>query len=80
MVARHSAVVIESDPFGLLIQSLADQDVEVTDLPIVEFVALGWVIEGLFIVEYLLLQVVEMIFVALGGHADACLSVGNGLE
>jgi hypothetical protein len=38
------------------------------------------VVEGLFIVEYFLLEVVEAILVSLGGHARAGLAVGDGLK
>jgi hypothetical protein len=34
----------------------------------------------LLIVEHLLFQVVDMVFIAFGGHARAHLSIGDGLE
>jgi hypothetical protein len=80
VVTRHGAVVVEPYPFGFLIQPFANRDLKVTDLPVVEFIALGWLVEGLFVVEYPLLQVVDVILVALGGHAGTRLSIGDGLE
>ena len=80
VVPRHCTIVIEPNPFGLLIQSSADRDVEVSNLPIVELVAFRWLVESLLVMEYLLLQVVQVVFVAFGSHAGARLSVGDGLE
>jgi hypothetical protein len=80
MIAGDGAIVIEVDPLGLLVQPVADWDLEVSDFPIVELVSGGWLIEGLFIVEYPLLQVVDAIFIPFGGHAGTCLSISDHLK
>jgi hypothetical protein len=54
--------------------------VEVSDLPIIGLVAFRWLVEGLLVMEYLLFQVVEAVFVVFGSHAGARLSIGDGLE
>jgi hypothetical protein len=43
------------DPFCFLIESVANGDVEVTDLPIVENKTLQWLVKGVLVVEDALL-------------------------
>ena len=79
-ITGYCAVFVESDPLSLLVQPIADGDLKVGDFSIVDLISLRWVIEGLFVVEDPLFEVVEPIFVALGGHTRAGLAIGDGLE
>jgi hypothetical protein len=54
--------------------------VEVADLPIVGHEAVGGVIEGIFVVEDMLLQVMDMILIGLLGNGGIDLAICNGLE
>jgi hypothetical protein len=54
--------------------------VEVADLPIVECKTLGWMIEGVFIVEDALLQVVDAILIGLLGNGGVSFAICDGLE
>jgi hypothetical protein len=79
VVPRRGAIVVEVDPLGLLVEPIADWDVEVGDFAIVECVA-GWgLIERVFIVKDTLLQVAEPVFIAFGGDAGTGLLIGDGL-
>jgi len=80
VIPGHHSIVIETDPLGLLIQSTADGDVEVTDLPIVEDVACGWLIEGVLIVQDPLLKGADMVLILFCGDSGVGLSVSDGLE
>jgi hypothetical protein len=79
-VSGHRAIVVESDPFSLLVQPITDGDLKVSDFPVIDLVPLRWVIEGLFIVEDPLFEVMKAILVAFGSHAGTGFSVSDGLE
>jgi hypothetical protein len=79
-VSGDGAIIIKLDPLHLLIESAADGDVEVGYFPIVEDVARGWLIERGLIVEDLLLQTVESVFVPFCGYSGVGLSIGDGLK
>ena len=68
------------DPLCLLVESIASGDGEITDLPIVENEALRWLVKGVLIVEDMLLQVMDVVFVHLGGDGGISFAVSNGLE
>jgi hypothetical protein len=80
VVPRYRTIVVEPNPFGFLVQPSTDWDVEVSDLPIVDLIALRWLIKGLLVMEHPLLQVMEAVFVMLGSHAGTRLLVSDGLE
>ena len=79
-VAGDGAIVIEPDPFCFLIEPTTNGDVEVRDLPIVEDVACGWLIESAFRVEDSLLLTVEPVFVSFCRYSSVSLSIGDGLK
>jgi hypothetical protein len=79
-ITGYCAVVVESDPLGLLVQPIADGDLKVSDFPIVDLVPFGRMIEGLLVMEDPLFEVVEAIFVTFGGHTSTGFSVSDGLE
>jgi hypothetical protein len=79
VVTRYHAIVIKFDPLGFLVEAIAHWDVEVGDLPVVECVAGGGFVEGLLIVEYALLEVVELVFVPFVQYCGSGLSVSDGL-
>jgi hypothetical protein len=54
--------------------------VEVADLPIVEYETFRGMIEGVFIVENALLQVVDVILIGLLGDGGVSLMICDGLE
>jgi hypothetical protein len=58
VVTKYGPIVVESDPLGLLVESVAHWDMEVGDLPIVECVACGRLVKACFIVKYALFEVV----------------------
>jgi hypothetical protein len=68
------------DPLCLLIEPVASGDVEITDLPIVENEAPRWLVKGVLVVEDMLLQVMDVVFVHLGGNGSISFTVSNGLE
>ena len=80
VVARYCAIVIEAYPLGLLVQPVAHRDVEVADLPIVGGIPCWGFIECVFVVEYLLLEVIDAILVVLGHDTSGGFSVSDGLE
>jgi hypothetical protein len=55
-VAGDGAIVVEVNPFHLLVEPTANRNVEIGDLTIIEGVACGWLIEGCLIVKDSLLQ------------------------
>jgi hypothetical protein len=77
---RNGAIVVELDPLCLLVQPIAHWDVEVGDLAVVKHEPFRCMIEGVFVVEHALLQMVEAILVALLGDGGVGLAVHNGLE
>jgi hypothetical protein len=54
--------------------------VEVADLPIVEDVACGWFIEGVLVVQDLLLKGADTVLVPFCGDGSVGLPVSDGLE
>jgi hypothetical protein len=80
VVARHHSIIIKVNPLGLLIEPVAHWDVEVGDLPIVEYEAGRGFVEGSLVMEYALFEVVDAILVSLGGNTGAGLMTSNGLE
>jgi hypothetical protein len=79
-VTRDGAIIIEPDPLHFLIEPTANWDVEVRDLPVIEDVACGWLIECRLVVEDSLFQAVEPIFVPLCRYGGVGLAIGNGLK
>jgi hypothetical protein len=75
-IARGCAVIIEADPLGFLVQPTADGDVKVRYLPVVEYMAHGWLIERRLIVEDLLFQAVEPVFIPLRRYGGVGFMVG----
>jgi hypothetical protein len=80
VVAGDCSVIIETDPFGLLIEPVAHWDVEVGDLAVIDSVASRGLIESSLIVKDTLLEVVEMVFIPFSCDAGTGFVVGNGLE
>jgi hypothetical protein len=78
-VPRDCAIVIKTDPLGSLVQSIADWDVEVGDLPIVESVAFRRSVVGVLIVEDMLLEPLELLFICLGDDGGVGFVIGDGL-
>jgi hypothetical protein len=79
-VAGDSPIVVKVDSLHLLVGSIANRDVEVTDLPIVEDEAFRWVVESFLIVEDALLQAMEPIFIRLSSNGSVSFTVGDSLE
>jgi hypothetical protein len=79
-VARDSAIIIEPNPFGFLIDPAARGDVEATDLPIIEGVACGGLVKGVLVVKDSLFQAMEVIFVLFGRYGSVGFPIGDGLE
>jgi hypothetical protein len=80
VVARDCAIVVEANPLCLLIEPIADRDVEVGNLAIVEDVAGGGCVEGVLVVEDLLLQVMDLVFVPLCCDGGGGFPIGDGLQ
>jgi hypothetical protein len=78
-VPRDHAIVIEANPLCLLIEPITHWDVEIADLPVVEYEAGRRMVEGIFIMEDVLLQVVEAILVGFLGNGSVGFAIGNGL-
>jgi hypothetical protein len=68
------------NPFCLLVELIADQNMEVGDLAVVEHVTVGRSVETVLIVEDMLLEVVDLIFVPLCRNGSGGLPVGNCLQ
>jgi hypothetical protein len=66
--------------FNWNVSAVASRDVEVGDLVIVEDVPHRWLLEGVLIVEDVLLQGVDSVFILFGGDGHFSFLVGNGLE
>jgi hypothetical protein len=67
VVTQDGSVVIKPDPLGLLVKSVAHQDVEVRDLAVVECVT-GWrFVESVLVVKDTLLEAAESVFIPLVG-------------
>jgi hypothetical protein len=79
-IARYCAIVVESDPLGLLVQPIAHWDVEIADLAIVEHVPRWRFIERSLVMEHLLFEAMEAILISLVRDAGASFSVSDGLE
>jgi hypothetical protein len=79
VVTRDGAIIIEPDSLRLLVESIADWDVEVGDFAIVEHVTGGRLVESVLVVEDVLLEVTDSILVALCRNGGGGLSIGNGL-
>jgi hypothetical protein len=80
VIARDHAVVVEVDPLHLLVYPVTHWDVEVADLPLVGHEVFGRMVESVFIMEDMLLQVVDAILIGLLGNSSVSLTVCNGLE
>jgi hypothetical protein len=80
VITRDSSVVIEADPLGLLVKTVTHWDMEVHNFAIVECVASWRLIEGILIVEDVLFEVVESVFIPFVGDSGGCFSVSDGLE
>jgi hypothetical protein len=78
-VPQDSPIVVEAYPLGLLIKPIANRDVEVSNLPVVEGEALRWLIEGPPVVEYTLFKAVESVLIGFGGDGGVGLAIGDGL-
>jgi hypothetical protein len=63
MIAGNRSVVIEMDPLGFLIEPIAHWDVEVSDFTIIEGIASRGFVEPSFVVEDVLFEVMESIFI-----------------
>jgi hypothetical protein len=79
-VPRDSAVIIEFDPFGWAIEAIADRDVEVGHLPVVEDIPSWCLIESVLIVEDVLLKGVDSLLVPFDGDGGVGFMVGDSLE
>ena len=53
---------------------------EITDLSIIEYKALGCVVEGVFVVQDVLFQVVNAILIGLFGNGGVGFVIRDGLE
>jgi hypothetical protein len=62
-----------------LIEPVADRDVEVSDLSMVEGEALRWLIEGPFVVEDVLFKAMELVLIGFSGDGSVNLAIGDGL-
>jgi hypothetical protein len=67
------------DPFCLLVESIADWNVEVGNFAVVERVTGRGLVEGVFVVEDALFEVVNPILIPLYCDGSGGLSVGDGL-
>jgi hypothetical protein len=54
--------------------------VEIADLPIIKHEAIGGVVEGVLVVEDVLLQMVDMILEGLLGDGSVSLAIHDGLK
>jgi hypothetical protein len=63
-----------------LIEPVANWDVEISDLAVVERVAVGGLVEGILIVEDALFEVVDLVLVPLRHNSGGGLPVGDGLK
>jgi hypothetical protein len=54
--------------------------VEVRDLVSVKYISHRWLMEGVLVVEDVLLEGVDSVFILLGGECSLSLPVGNGLK
>jgi hypothetical protein len=79
-VAGDSPIIVKFDPFCGAVEPIANWDVEVGDLIVVEDIPHRWLLEGILIVEDGLLQGMDLVFILLGGNSSLDLPVGNGLE
>jgi hypothetical protein len=79
VISGYGPIVVELYPFGLFVEPIANWDVEVTDLPVIELIPSWGLVEALLVMEYMLFKVVDAILVLLGGDAGVDLTVGNGL-
>ena len=79
-VPQDSSIVVKAYPLGLLIEPIANRDVKVGDLPVVEGEAFRWCIEGSLIVEDTLLKTMELVLIGFGGDGSVGLMIGDGLE
>jgi hypothetical protein len=80
VIPGYCPIISETDPLGFLVQPTADRDVEVTDLPVVEDVAHRWLVEAVLVVQDLLLEGVDAIFVPFCRDGGVGLLVCDGLE
>jgi hypothetical protein len=78
-IPQDSPIVIEAYPLGLLVEPIANRDVKVGDLPMVEGEAFWWLVESPLIVELTLLKAVESILIGFGGNSGVSLVIGDGL-
>jgi hypothetical protein len=80
MVSGDRPVIIEADPFGLLVEPVADWNVEISDFTVVKGVSSRGLVEGILIVEDALFEVAEAIFVSFVQDAGAGFAVSDGLK
>jgi hypothetical protein len=79
VITWDSPIVIEPDPLCFLVEPVTNQDMEVGDLTIVECVAGGGLVESVLVVEDVLLEVVDPVFVPLHCNGSGGFSIGDGL-
>jgi hypothetical protein len=78
-VPWDGSVVVETYPLGFLVKPIADRDVEIGDLSVVEDEALWWCVEAVLIMEDALLKVVVLVLISFSGDGGVGLMVGDGL-
>jgi hypothetical protein len=79
-IPRDHSVVVEAYPLSLLVESIADGDVEVSNLHVIEVEALRRLVEGPLIVENALFKAVELILIGFGGDGGVSLAIGDDLK
>ena len=71
VIAGDSAVFQSFDPFGRVVDSITQGDVEVRHLPFVDNVAIGGPLELVFVVFYAVIQAFNLFLKVV--HLDGCL-------
>jgi hypothetical protein len=80
VISGYGAVVIKVYPLHLLIDPIANWDMEVADLPVIGLETGRQLVEGILIMKDALFEVMDAILISFGVDAGSGFMVSDGLE